>query len=145
MIKCLRSKFGYLRHAVDITYSRVYFLCSKITLHKRLMGRSKRNGVFEHAQNADSSRACAKSHWGSCSPLIPSTVSNNSVSGKRRPWSDCASAQSDQGLRCPHMPGETFSNGAAHVRNIEMIWSALSKSTLKNQNKLYRLSKMYFT
>ena len=32
-----------------------------------------------------------------------SVVAIDSVCGLWRPWSDCASAQSDQGLRCPHM------------------------------------------
>ena len=45
-------------------------------------------GVFEHAQkntDSDSACACAKSHPGIFSPLIHSLVSNNSVSGQRRP------------------------------------------------------------
>ena len=46
-----------------------------------------------------------------CSPLIHSIVSNDSVRGKRRPWSDCADAQADLGLRCPHMLEDTFSHG----------------------------------
>ena len=33
----------------------------------------------------------------------------------RRPRSDCASAQSDLGLRCPQMPDNTFSFGTIHV------------------------------
>ena len=37
------------------------------------------------------------------SPLTHSKVSNDSVCGQWRPWSDCASAQSDLGPRCPHM------------------------------------------
>ena len=52
-----------------------------------------------------SSCACARSHSGLCSPLILSIVPNNCVSGQQRPWSDCADAQADLGLRCPHMPG----------------------------------------
>ena len=34
---------------------------------------------------------------------------------QRRPWSDCAVAQSDLDLRCPHMPEETYSQGVAHI------------------------------
>ena len=34
---------------------------------------------------------------------IYSSESMNAVSGQRRPWSDCADAQSDQGLRCRYM------------------------------------------
>ena len=48
--------------------------------------------------------ACAKYHPGLCSPLIHSTVSINFISRRGRLWSDCAEAQADLGLRCPHMP-----------------------------------------
>ena len=36
--------------------------------------------------------------------LIHYVVSSASFSGQWRPWSDCADAQADLGLRCPHMP-----------------------------------------
>ena len=39
-----------------------------------------------------SSRACAKSHVGIWFPWINSIVSNASVSGQHRPWSDCVGA-----------------------------------------------------
>ena len=39
---------------------------------------------------------------------IYSWVSTGSVSRHWRPWSDCADAQSDLGLRCPHMPQRHF-------------------------------------
>ena len=55
---------------------------------------------------------CEKSHPGICSPLKHSVVYNGSVCGQRRPRSDCADAQSDLGLRCPHMPEDTFPYGA---------------------------------
>ena len=58
--------------------------------------------------DTDLSYACAKSHPDICSPLIHSIVSNDSVSGQRRPWSDCADAQADLGIRCPHMPETSF-------------------------------------
>ena len=51
----------------------------------------------------------------SFSPFIHSVVSNNSFNGQRRPWSDCADAQADRGLRCPHMPEDTFSHDAADI------------------------------
>ena len=38
-------------------------------------------------------------------------MSNDSVSRQPRPRSDYASAQSDLGLGCPHMPEDTFSHG----------------------------------
>ena len=62
-----------------------------------------------------SSCARARSHPGLCSSLIHSMVFIDSVSGRRRPRSDCANAQSDLGLRCPHMPEDTFSHGAAKI------------------------------
>ena len=55
-----------------------------------------------------SSQACAKPYLGICSPKIHSIVSNYSVSGQRKPWSDCADAQSDLGLLCPHMLRHVF-------------------------------------
>ena len=60
-----------------------------------------------------SSCAFAKYHPGLCSPFIHSVVSNDSVSGQRRPGSDCAYAQSDLGLRCPQLPEDTFWHGTA--------------------------------
>ena len=35
--------------------------------------------------------------------FVHSSLSNYPASGQRRPWSDCANAQSDQGLHCPHI------------------------------------------
>ena len=58
--------------------------------------------------DSDSSRVYAKSYSGICSPSIPSVVSNVSVIGQRRPWSDCADAQADLGLRCPHLAEDVF-------------------------------------
>ena len=40
-------------------------------------------------------------------------VSNDSISGQWRSWSDCADAQSDLDLHCPYMLEDTFSHGAA--------------------------------
>ena len=62
-----------------------------------------------------SSFACAKYHPSLCSPFIHSVVSDDFVSGQWRPWSDCADAQADLGLRCPHMPDDTFLLGAANI------------------------------
>ena len=66
------------------------------------MGHVQRKRVLEHAQIH--SCTCAKYHTGICSLLIYFIVSNDSVSGQLRPWSDCA----DLGLRCQHMPEGTF-------------------------------------
>ena len=78
------------------------------------LARAKRKRVFKHAQNAQvqSSRVCAMSHPGKCSPPIHSAVSIDSRNGQRRPWSDCADAQADLDLRCPHIPEDTFSHGS---------------------------------
>ena len=55
------------------------------------------------------SSACAKYHPALCSQFIHSVVFNISVRGHGRPWSDCMDVQADLGLRCPHMPEDTFS------------------------------------
>ena len=60
-----------------------------------------------------SSSTCAKSRRGIWSPLKHTIVSNDSVCGQRMPWSVCADAQNDLGLRCSHMPKDTFSHTAA--------------------------------
>ena len=62
-----------------------------------------------------SSCICPKSHPSICSPLKYSIVSNDSICGQRRPWSDCANAQSDLGLHYPHMPDDMFLQGVAHI------------------------------
>ena len=61
----------------------------------------KRKDVFEHARNAQfgSSSACTNYPTGLCFPFIHSVLSNDSVSGQRRSWSDCAEAQADLGVR----------------------------------------------
>ena len=64
-----------------------------------------------------SSCACVKYHPGFYSPFIHSVVSNDSVSWKWRTWSDYADVQADLGLRCPHMPEDTFSHGSTHLIN----------------------------
>ena len=59
--------------------------------------------------HSDSTRITTNSHPGIF--IVP----NDSVSGQRRPWSDCADAQAVLGLRCPHMPEDTCSRGAANM------------------------------
>ena len=63
-----------------------------------------------------SSCACAMYHPDLCSRFIHSVISNDSCSGQRRPWSDCADAQADLGLRCLHVPEDTFFHEAVHIR-----------------------------
>ena len=65
--------------------------------------------------NSDYPAHLRRISWGLCSSFIHSVVSNDSVSGQWRPWLGCANAQADQGIRCPHMPEDTFSHGAAHI------------------------------
>ena len=76
------------------------------------MGRAKRKKSAWSLRSC----ACAKCHPGLCSPFIHSVVSNDSVSGQRTSFSDRAGTQADQGLRCPYMPEDTFSHGAAHIQ-----------------------------
>ena len=59
-----------------------------------------------------SSCACTKYHLDLWSPVIHSVVASGFVSRQWSPWSDCADAQADLGLRCTHMPEDTFSPGA---------------------------------
>ena len=70
-----------------------------------------------------SSCTCAMFHPGIYSPLKQSIVANDSNCGQRRPWSDCADAQANLGLRCPHMPEDTFSHGTAHLRTVRILTS----------------------
>ena len=65
--------------------------------------------------DSDSYRACAKFHPRICSPFMHSIRSTDSVCGQPRPWSDCANAQADLGLRCPCMHENTVSHGAAEI------------------------------
>ena len=47
--------------------------------------------------------ACTKYHPGLCSSFIH-LVSFDTICEQRMPWSNCADAQADLDLRCPHMP-----------------------------------------
>ena len=79
----------------------------------------KRKSAFEHAQNPPIQVILhmRKVPFRTliCSSFIYSVVSKNSDSGQWRPWTDCANAQSVQGLRCPHMPEDTLSQSAIHI------------------------------
>ena len=65
--------------------------------------------------DSDSYHAWADTHLGICSLFIPSIMSNDSVSGQWRSWSDCMDAQADVDLRCPHMHENIFSHGTAYL------------------------------
>ena len=47
-------------------------------------------------------------------PLL--SISNDSVCGQKRLRSDCADAQSDLGLCCPHIPEDIVSHGRAEMK-----------------------------
>ena len=51
-------------------------------------------------------------------------VSDDSGRGQWKPWSDCANAQADLGLRCPHMPKDTISHVAVHFSIVAFIFIA---------------------
>ena len=73
--------------------------------------------TYAKCTDSSSRRACAKSHPVICFPLIQFIVSNDSVSGQRRPRSACANAQADLGLRYSHVLKDTFS----HVAYLDSI------------------------
>ena len=54
--------------------------------------------------------------WSSVGTFAVATVS---ASGQQRPRSDCADAQSDLGLCCPHVPRRIFSLEAAQILSIK--------------------------
>ena len=78
-----------------------------------------------------SSCAFAKHHPGLSSSFIHSVVYNNSVTGQWRPWSDCADAQADLGLRWPYMPEDIFSHGVAQIRDVIFIRSGVKAMSKK--------------
>ena len=81
---------------------------AKFTLgayNTNITGPCKRKSTFEHAQNAQIqvTLLVAKYHRAFCYPFLHSAVVNDFVREQWRPWTDCADAQADLGLRCPHM------------------------------------------
>ena len=91
-----------------------------------------------------SSCACAKYDPGHCSKLICSMVSIDSVNGQWRPWSDCADAQADLGLCCPHMPEDTFSRGTAHLFS-DTLSDDIVVKTLKLNSTCKCVCKYFFS
>ena len=100
--------------------------------------------VFEHAQNVRIHiiLRMRKVSAGICSPLIHSVVSNDSGSGQWRPWSDCADAQADLGLRCPHMPEDMFSHGTVRLIDVTplSVWDNFCICMFCFCNLLFRSS-----
>ena len=88
--------------------------CRQIRKIKILFG-GKKPPFKSYDKIYDSSQACSKSHPDICSSLIDFIMSNDSVSRQQRPWSDCADAQADLGVRCLHMPDDTFLHGVGHI------------------------------
>ena len=114
-----------------------------VKLQPNKTGYQNYKGVFEHAQKVQIQidPAHSQSHPGICRLLIHSKVSKNCVGGRRWPRSDCASAQSDQGLRCPHMPEDTFSHGIAQIMlsvDVLFIFIFLSRTDRQNINNIFK-------
>ena len=80
-------------------------LCLETKSH---MGHVKRKSAFEHVQNVPIQLNLSMHKVSSGLLLFIHTfysiISNESVSGEWRPWSDCVEAQADLGLCCLHMP-----------------------------------------
>ena len=77
--------------------------------------------------------AHTKSQQGIGSPFIHSVVFNDFISGQWRPWSDCMNVQADLGLRCPHMPKDTFSHGPAKNMHTEFTLCAMYQTNRPKQ------------
>ena len=77
--------------------------------------------------------ACAKYHPGLCSPFIHFVVSNESVSGQWWPWSDCADAQADLGLRFPDMV-QIYLQNQQVLQNITITNTILIERLIWPQN-----------
>ena len=107
------------------------------------MGHSKRKDYFEQAQNAQIHIYSAHAYSDICSPLMHSIVSNDYISGQWRPWSDCADARSDLGLRCPHMLEDTFSHGAAHKTLYRRRCNVLSTLRARGVNGQWRSDRSF--
>ena len=63
-----------------------------------------------------SSCTCAKYHPRIFSPLKHSVVANDPVCGQRRSWLDCADAQANLVLRCPHIHEDIISHSATYIK-----------------------------
>ena len=98
---------GMLTNEFRATGSWCWHACDSDTMNTIIMWAASRVKVLSNTRKVyrfKSSCAYAKYHPGICSQFIHSIVSNDSVSGQGRPWSACADAQADLGLRWPHMP-----------------------------------------
>ena len=82
---------------------------------------SSENGFRRWAECTDSYLAYVQVSSGHFHSV--ESVCNDSVCGQWRPGSDCADAQADLGLSCPHMPENTFSYGEAHLFVHDRKWT----------------------
>ena len=93
------------------------------------MGRVKQNSSLEHAQNVPIKISLHMRKTSSAYLLPIETyciVSNKSVCGQRRPWSDFADTQADLCNHCPHIPEDTFFTwhgpcGSVHAQRLIRI------------------------
>ena len=121
-LDCMAASAGLRQRVFDRFMIKTYIIFLRLSFGPRQAKRCLRTCATcadsDHPAPAQSiTRAFVLSsigcHYGS--PFIHSVVSNDSVSGQWRPWSDCADAQADLGLRCPHMPEDTFYHDAVHL------------------------------
>ena len=120
LIKALFHHIDSLRNDSGVTFESMFTMRVKFWKH---IGGVKRKVPPSMRKMCGFTSSCtrAKSRPEKCSPLKHYIVSKDSVCWQRRPWSDCADAQADQGLRCPHMPEDTFSHGAAPVAVLKYV------------------------
>ena len=102
-------------------------VCYKMVLVRLNWPREAKNCLWTCANCAfRSSRTCAKYHPGLCIPFIHSVVASEWM-----PYSDCADSQVDLGLRCPHMPKDTFSHGTGQLSVIHVIYNLFPDQVLE--------------
>ena len=85
------------------------------------MGRFKRNGAFERAQNAHSDHSAHAQSI--CCPFIHYVVS------LKRHWSDCADVRMIWAFAVRICP-KTFSHGSAHFSNSSWLFSGCEHTTI---------------
>ena len=132
---CPDALDGQDLYCLHMTRRHVFALFPSYAASYLHTGRVKRKSAFEHAQNKQSdhpAHAQCMYYPGLWSPFTHSMVCKDSVKGQWRPWSNCANAQFDQGLRCLHMLEVTFPQGPwgrKHDSEIDRlmfrIWTAM--------------------
>ena len=118
MCRCLYATFILnARHFALCDPSRSPVAIYRLNHQMKIWSRLVKTCLWACAQcaNCTSSYTSGKYHPGLCSPVIHSVVANDSASGQRRHWKDCAYAQVGLRICCPHMPEDKFSYGAAKL------------------------------